>query len=222
MTFAQRVLKFYDKLPEALDLPEHIEIIYPYNNSIVKTLMSEFYNKYYNDNNSRIFLWGINPGRFGAGVTGIPFTDPEHLESRCGIKNPYGKRHELSSVFIYSLIDRMGGPEAFYSRFYITSLSPLGYLKYGKNYNYYDDRETYEKLESFIVSSINTQLQFSTNSVAFSLGKGQNFKIFKSLNEKHNWYEKLIPLPHPRWVMQYQRRNLEHHLDDIISKLNNV
>jgi len=34
----------------------------------------KFYKKYYNDNNPRFLILGINPGRFGAGVTGIPFT----------------------------------------------------------------------------------------------------------------------------------------------------
>jgi len=33
----------------------------------------EFYHKYYNDYNSRLLILGINPGRFGGGLTGIPF-----------------------------------------------------------------------------------------------------------------------------------------------------
>ena len=39
----------------------------------------------------------------------------------------------LSSVFIYDMIAAFGGAEQFYSRFYINSLSLLGFTKNGKN-----------------------------------------------------------------------------------------
>ena len=50
----------------------------------------------------RHLLLGINPGRFGGGVTGIPFTDPIRLQNVCGIENNFEKKQELSSVFIYA------------------------------------------------------------------------------------------------------------------------
>src|SRR5687768_18158258 len=34
-----------------------------------------------------------------------------------------------------------GGCDKFYSDFFITAVSPLGFVKNGKNVNYYDDRE---------------------------------------------------------------------------------
>jgi hypothetical protein len=43
-------------------------------------ICSSFYQKYYADNKKRSLIIGINPGRFGAGVTGIPFTDPIRLK----------------------------------------------------------------------------------------------------------------------------------------------
>ena len=81
---------------------------------------SDFYEKYYNDNNERYAFFGINPGRFGGGVTGIPFTDPIRLEKICGIPNDFEKKQELSSVFIYDMIDAFGGAAKFYKRFYIS------------------------------------------------------------------------------------------------------
>ena len=71
----------------------------------------------------------------GAGVTGIPFTDPLCLEQNCGIQNPFDKRPELSSDFIYRFISAYGSAESFYSKFLISSLCPLGFVRNGKNLN---------------------------------------------------------------------------------------
>ena len=54
--------------------------------------------------------------------------------------------------------------------------------------------------EAFIIKSIQQQIEIGARQdVAFSLGKGKNFKYFKNLNDKHSFFEKIIPLPHPRW-----------------------
>ena len=220
MSLSKRILKFYRGLPSDLNLPKGIELIYPFNQAEVKKLMSSFYTKYYSDDKPRVFLWGINPGRFGAGITGIPFTDPKMLEERCGISNGFDKRFELSSVFIYDLIERMGGPEMFYSKYYISSLCPLGFIKQGKNYNYYDDKSLFESVYNFMIQSIEHQLSFQEiHKSALSLGKGKNLKIFKDLNEKFNWFDRIESLPHPRWVMQYQKKNYEEHMRSIIDTL---
>ncbi len=55
--------------------------------------------KYYHDFNQRKFMIGINPGRHGAGVTGVPFTDTKRLESVCGIKMESAHTHEI--IFVY-------------------------------------------------------------------------------------------------------------------------
>ncbi len=46
-------------------------------------ISSAFYKKYYDDHRMRRLILGINPGRFGAGVTGIPFTDTKRLTEKC-------------------------------------------------------------------------------------------------------------------------------------------
>jgi hypothetical protein len=166
-----------------------------------------FYHKYYNDNYPRRIILGINPGRLGGGLTGIPFTDPVNLEKHCDIKNTFDKKTELSSSFIYELINACGGPEIFYSKYFISSLSPLGFTKDEKNLNYYDDIRLQKKLESFMIESIHTQLKFTIDrSVAYCLGEGQNYKYLQQLNQKYNFFEKIIPLAHPRYIMQYKRK----------------
>jgi len=220
MTFAQSILKFYSKLPQELDLPSDVKSIYPYNDAVVIHCMKQFYEKYYTDNRMRYFICGINPGRFGAGVTGIPFTDPYHLEFACGLTNGFEKKKELSSILMYDLMKLLGGVESFFSNFYISSISPIGFVKDQKNYNYYDSEELYVCLKKFIVEKMEEQLTFPLyREKIFSLGKGKNFKILQSLNEEFGWFGKVIALPHPRWIMQYQKKNYDLILSDMVSTL---
>lgn len=166
-------------------------------------------------------LFGINPGRFGGGITGIPFTDPLILEEICGIANPFQKRNELSSRFIYEMIDAYGGPDLFYNKFYITGMSPLGFVLDGKNLNYYDLPGWKGIFEQDMVKWINKQLDFSIDtSVAYSIGQGQNLKFLKMINDKFQFFEEIIPVPHPRWVMQYRLKRKQEFIDEYIEKLN--
>src|SRR5665811_2176339 len=90
-------------------------------------VISRFYNKFYSDYFPRYLILGINPGRFGAGVTGIPFTDSKRLSEKCGLSIPRLKTFEPSSVFVYEMIDAYGGVEQFYNKFFISAVCPLGF-----------------------------------------------------------------------------------------------
>ncbi|MBP7238664.1 MAG: DUF4918 family protein [Saprospiraceae bacterium] len=194
-------------------LPHGIEWLLPYSEKETRTCMTTFYNHFYNDQKQRTFILGINPGRFGAGLTGVPFTDPIRLK-QLGIDNSFPAKPELSSVFVYEMIAACGGPEKFYKQFYITSLSPLGFVKNGKNYNYYDDPQLSKVIRPFIIRNIETQLKFGADtSKVFCLGQGKNFEYLSKLNNEYQWWERVIPLPHPRWVMQYRLRKKEEFVE---------
>lgn len=192
----------------------------PYHDEEVIEACTTFYKKYYSDSFGRRLIIGINPGRFGAGVTGIPFTDPVRLEKNCNIPNSFEKRPELSSEFIYQLIDRMGGPDHFYAHYYIGAVSPLGFIKDGKNFNYYDSRELTHFLKKFIVQSLVSQVGLGINSrKCFCLGQGKNYEYLKQLNSELNLFSEIIPLPHPRWVMQYRRKQLKRIIGETVKSL---
>lgn len=222
MSFGKNVLDFHFGLKPKRKLPGQVEWIYPYANEDTQSSMHSFFNTFYKDSNPRIFLLGINPGRFGAGVTGVPFTDPIRLENECGIKNPFSKRAELSSIFVYEVIQAMGGIRSFCQHFYITSVCPLGFVKAGKNYNYYDDKKLETAVLPFIKRNIKSQKKFGAHPIAFSMGQGKNFKFLKNLNDKEKYFDKIIPLPHPRWVMQYKLKTKEQYIDEYVMKLNSV
>jgi hypothetical protein len=210
----QHILDFYKQLLPPPGLPTGVEVLLPFNEASVITTFRAFYDKYYADANPRYAIIGINPGRFGSGVTGVPFTDPIRLQSDCGIENSFAKKQELSSVFMYEMINAFGGPEAFYSRFYITSYSPLGFVMGGKNLNYYDDKSLASTIEPFAVACMNEQLAWGIHrTVAFCLGDGKNFAFLSKLNTKHQFFEKIIPLSHPRFIMQYKLKSKQDYID---------
>ncbi|HMH21594.1 MAG TPA: uracil-DNA glycosylase family protein [Puia sp.] len=219
-TQSAAILDFYTRLKPCFTLPEGISIMNPFTEPATWKLTRAFYEKFYGDAHPRVFIFGINPGRFGGGVTGVPFTDPIRLQEKCGIPNDWKKLPELSSQFIYEMIDGFGGVEAFYRQFFFTALSPLGYTLNGKNLNYYDDKALLKASEPFMLDCIRQQLEsMPTISTCFCLGEGENFKQFSRINEKHRFFDKIIPLPHPRWVMQYRRKKMKEYVDVYVGKL---
>lgn len=215
-TIGERIIAFYRAIDFTGILPLGISVMNPYkNNPGVMKVVEEFYKKFYSDNNPRYIIFVINPGRFGAGVTGITFTDTVRLREICGIDFPGAETREISSVFVYKMINRFGGPGKFYSRFFIGAVSPLGFTMKNKNgrevnFNYYDKPELLNAAYNFIYTSIKKQVDLGIISdICFCLGTGKNFRFLSAINEKHSWFNKIVPLEHPRFIMQYRRKKAD-------------
>lgn len=220
MTYANAIISFNQKLKIRATLPSGVGILNPFQNPEVAKLSAMFYQQYYADERPRKIILGINPGRFGGGLTGVPFTDPIRLETVCNIPNTFPKKAELSSEFVYKVIDAYGGPQRFYSHFYFSSISPLGFVKDGKNLNYYDIKELQEALTTFIVQSLQAQLSWGIErDTAYCLGEGDNFRYLSRLNNEYQFFKKIIPLAHPRFVMQYKRKQLEEYSSHYVQQL---
>ena len=180
-------------------------------------IVGQFCKKYYSDNNKRHLIFGINPGRFGAGVTGINFTAPKQLTENCGIENNFKMQSELSAEFIYEVIARYGGVEKFYADFFISAISPLGYVSNGINLNYYDNKALEKSVSPFIIACITAQLAWNVNrQTCLCIGGEKNYKFFSRLNETHQWFQRIVPLPHPRFILQYRRKNKENYLQQYL------
>ncbi len=223
MLFAEQVLNFYFTLPHTFHPPRGVEVIFPFDTPETRRVMEVFYNKYYADTRKRTLIFGINPGRHGAGITGIGFTDPLLLEEKCGIANTLERRSELSAQFICEVVETYGSPEAFYGDFLFCTVLPFGLLKNGKNYNYYDDKETLAYFEPFIIESLQKQMAFehvSRNIVC--IGQGKNLKFLESLNKRYGLFDRIEVIPHPRWVMQYRRKEKEKYIGEYLRVLKSV
>ncbi len=228
-TFADKVIAFNKTVDFKGKLPAGISMMNPFNeDKNILPLSSLFYKKYYNDTHSRHLILGINPGRFGGGVTGIPFTDTKRLIEKCQI--PYAAKitHEPSSVFVYEAIDAYGGVEAFYNNFYINSICPLGFTATGVNgkevnYNYYDSKELTNAVFDFIIESIQKQIAFGVNTdTCFCFGNGKNEKFLRQVNEEYRFFDKIIALEHPRFVMQYKSKTKQFYIDKYVSAFTEI
>jgi hypothetical protein len=218
--FSDRILRFYKRLSIVQRLPKGVEVLNPYQDDKAFNLCTQFYSKYYGDNNERKIILGINPGRFGGGITGIPFTDPLKLETICGIQNDLPKKTELSADYIHQMMEAYGGVQLFYSHYFFNSVSPLGYTMDGKNLNYYDTPALQKALEKFIHQSLNQVIQLGIDrKIAFCLGEGQNYKYLVKINEKEKWFKNIVPLAHPRFIMQYKRKYVADYIEDYMRKL---
>lgn len=228
-TFGDRVIAFNNSLHYKGILPPGIGVMNPFiENKEAMEASREFYHRYYNDNNVRHILIGINPGRFGAGQTGVPFTDPIRLREVCGIPYHGGTFREASSVFIYEMIAAYGGVKEFYGKFFISALSPLGFTQLtakgnAVNHNYYDSKELKKASYPFIIDCLKKQLSLGINrETAVCLGIGKNFEIFKKINTEHGFFKEIIPLEHPRYIIQYKSKFKEDYIDKYIKTLKSL
>jgi hypothetical protein len=217
--------KFIDLLikhPPKFKLPEGIEFINPYNSDEVVRVLRLFCSKFYNKPGKRILILGINPGRFGGGVTGISFTDPVALNDECGIANQFEKRTELSSRFIYEMINAFGGTELFYNNFILSAVCPYGFLKGEKNYNYYDSAELLKMSSDFIKNSLlmHAELNVRTD-VVISLGK-KNASMLEAFNQEIKVFRKVIYLDHPRFILQYRLKHKAEYINEYCHTLQQI
>ena len=223
LRFADRVIYFNRELVFKGNLPDNFQVINPFiDNPETMVVMSRFYHKYYNDNKQRRLILGINPSRKGAGVTGVPFTDTKRLATVCGIEMKSAHTHEVSSVFVYDMIEAYGGPERFYSDFYINSPFPLAIIRETKdgswlNANYYDDSLLFEMVKEFMIESLKKHIDLGLDcSEVFVLGK-KNAVFIEKLNREEKMFDKLTVLEHPRYIQQYKSKERDLYIDKYIN-----
>jgi len=223
-SFAHQIIEFNRNLQYSGKLPDDFQVINPYlDNPETMVVMENFYHKYYSDSNQRKFLIGINPSRHGAGVTGVPFTDTKRLESICGIKMESAHTHEISSVFIYDMIEAYGGANEFYRDIYINSPFPLAIVRRSKgnwiNANYYDDLGLFSSVKDFMIESLQKHISLGLDvSEVFVLGK-KNAKFISKLNDESKLFNKITVLEHPRYIQQYKSKEKDLYIDKYILAL---
>jgi hypothetical protein len=230
LTFADKAIDFARKLEyTGSPLPNGIRIMNPFKeNPGVLAITETFYKKFYNDYHQRKLILGINPSRLGAGLTGIPLTDPKKLVSECGIAYQGKITHEPSSTFIYEMIKAYGGAQSFYRNFYINSPCPLGFTQLDekgneRNYNYYDSIALFKAVESYMVDSLSKLIALGIRTdICYCLGIGKNEQFLTKLNNQHRFFDQIIALEHPRFIMQYKSIDKQNYIDKYLCILNDA
>lgn len=222
-TLADKIIAYNASLDFKGTLPSGFFVKNPYKeNQEVLDLVRKFYQKYYADSTKRNFIIGINPGRHGAGVTGIPFTDTQRLNTYCGIQMESAQSHEVSSVYVYDMISAYGGVDFFYKHFYINSPFPLVILRKTEkgnyvNANYYDSKELFETLKPYMEKNLKLQIELGliTNRV-FVWGK-KNATFIKKMNQETHLFDSIEILEHPRYIQQYKTKERDTYIQKYIS-----
>ena len=227
---AQKILEFDQSLSKmSLDVPKGYKIINPFNGDSkneVKKITTLFYHKFYNDNKKRRLILGSSPARRGTAVTGIPFEDAAHIQKETGIVIDNFYVNKSSSNFLYEVMSEYGGCSKFYNDFYMSFVCPLGIVRVNSkgnevNCNYYENKELENMLYSFILESLRKQIHFNIDtSVCYCIGSGENYKFLLKLNEKYHLFGTIIPLEHPRFIMQYNSKNKDVFLNKYLNALN--
>ncbi len=227
-SFADKVIAFYNQNDYNGEMPKNFSVINPFTlNPETKEVSEAFYKKFYNDNKTRKFIIGINPSRHGAGVTGVPFTDTKRLQSECGITMKSSHTHEISSLFMYDMITQFGGVKKFYSKFYINSPFPFAIVKKTNddnwlNANYYDDKDLFNVVKSYMIHSLKTQIQIGLNTEeVFVLGK-KNATFIQQINKTEKLFRKISILEHPRFIQQYKSKEKQLYINKYLQTLTQI
>ena len=227
-SFGDKVIDFNRNLHYSEKLPPGYQVINPFlENPETMEVTQQFYRKFYNDSNDRKFIVGINPSRHGAGVTGVPFTDTKRLESVCGIKIHSASTHEVSSVFMYEMIDQFGGARSFYEQFYINSPFPLAIVRQAKggkwlNANYYDDPLLFEAVKEYMIEALKEHISLGVDtSEVYVLGV-KNAQFIRKLNKEAKLFGSLKVREHPRYIQQYKFKEKQIYIDKYILTLNRL
>ena len=228
-TVAQEILEFNDNLGRvSLEVLKGFNLINAFNGvnkDTVKRVLHKFYTEYYNDTDKRFMILGSSPARRGTALTGVPFEDVNHLQKDTGISLDAFGANKRSSSFLYEVMEEYGGRQNFYKQFYMSFVCPLGIEKINLkgnwvNCNYYENAALKKCLHHFIVDSLRRQIDFNIDTtVCFCIGSGENFKFLTNINNKHHFFDTIVPLEHPRFIMQYNADRKEEFIQKYVNTL---
>ena len=218
MTISEQVIDFYKDFQPPIGLPNHIHLHNPWDDKDRRAAITEFCNKFYNDSTPRIHLIGINPSKLVKTSTGVNYTDGYALQNRCGIGNDFDKHRELTSEFFYRMSDACGDANKLYSNIFAWALMPFAITSDGLYKNHYD-AEVASSVDTIIRANLDWLSRIPSTGRAVVLGKGKNAAKFDALVGTSGMYREIIILPHPRWILQYQRKDVDKFIDQYLNAL---
>jgi hypothetical protein len=150
----------------------------------------EFNRRYYGTKIPKTVICGINPGRNGAGKTGVPFLDFKSLSQL--LPNLKKQDSERSAQFFFDIVEHFG-PEKFYQSFYVTNISWLGFIKENNNLNYFS---LPDKTKKFIYELFVREMSFVKPTTIIALSR----EVHTTLNELFgDGVNTKNILPHPNY-----------------------
>ncbi len=102
---------------------------------------------------------------------------------------------------------------------------PLGLVRRNErgkevNCNYYEKEALRKLLSSFIISCLQNQIGFGLDtSVCYCIGSGENYKFLQKLNQEYKFFDTIIALEHPRYIMQYHSEQKDRYVEKYLKYL---
>ena len=212
MNLLQQNLDRYLHDTAFLNLLGDLEICIPSDFVINREGIAAFWEKFYGNYVPRIMICGINPGRLGAGKTGIPFLDFASLSQL--IPGVERQDSENSAEFFFQVVKSFGA-ESFFKTFYVTNFSSVGFVKDGVNFNYHDlPQMALETVERNFLEEIATV----EPTHVISLGREVHRSVLKLLPSS---IDCSLYLPHPSWIATYRSNEMDRWVQryrDVLSK----
>ena len=175
-----------------------------------QTHIDTFWQTYYGSSVPRVVICGINPGRHGAGKTGIPFLDFQSLAQL--IPGVERSDSEGSAGFFYQVVKRVGA-SAFFPTFYVTNIASVGFACEGKNLNY---NELPGPALEIVERNFLLEMAVVQPTHIISLGEVVHATVNKLMGKEVDCTRRL---PHPSWITTYRRNESEKWLSHYLAEL---
>ena len=76
-----------------------------------------------------------------------------------------------------------------------------------------------QRIIPYAVECFRKQLGWGLHtSVAFCFGEGDNYKFLSKLNQEYKLFKKIVPLAHPRFIMQYKLKTKDMYVDKYLKE----
>ena len=231
-TLADRLLDLLERTTLSPDvLPHDVQVLDPMraeNSKEVQRIVRLFHERYYTDDRPRLLMLGINPGRLGAGSTGLPFTDTKRCENDLDIAVNGFRTHEPSSDLFYRVVRRAGGAANFYRNVYVHSICPLGFVRQkangtAVNLNYYDDKDLEAAVTPFLTDWLHALVACGMRTdTVLCIGTGKNQAFLERWNAQEKLFGRIVPLEHPRYIIQYKAREMDRYIDKYLTAISDL
>jgi hypothetical protein len=172
--------------------------------------VAAFYHQYYEDSRPRRLILGSSPARRSSAKSGIPFVDDSPRPA---------------SAFLNEVIAACGGQDAFYKMYLMDFLYPIVLVRTNErgrevNANYYESKTLQAALTPLMQAHLRGLVGLGIDrSVCFCIGSGENFRFLSHLNAAEGFFERIVPLEHPRFIMQYHADQRDIYLKKYIVAL---
>ena len=68
---------------------------------------------------------------------------------------------------------------------------------------------------------MNDQINIGVNRTrCYCIGSGENYDFLSGINTKYNFFDKITPLKHPRFIMQYNSKNKGMFIEEYVNNFN--